>query len=267
MIAEVIGSPMAHSGSPDIHRQWIRALGINATFSACQVEPGELSYWLEQRRVGKMWRGCSFTAPLKQLAATQADSLTHEAKRLGAVNLICNDGKKLIGHNTDLEGIRTALAPRDFRTGKIVIAGAGGATAAALAYAIDQNFAEISVIARDPGRVFDRLASRFAAPFRIVHCDHAHLAVRDADLLISATPMGSRHGAPMRTGILAALAGAAPGAVVLDMNYDPVRTELLIAAERAGLIPVSGMDILIGQARRAFELLFGRSPPDQPNRL
>ena len=266
MIAEVIGSPIAHSRSPEIHRQWIRALGINAKFNASQVEPGELPYWLEQRRVGMMWRGCSVTAPLKQLAAAQVDSLSHEAKRLGAVNLICRDGKKLIGHNTDLEGIRSALAPHIFRTGEVVIAGAGGATAAALAYAIDQNFAEINVIARDPGRVFDKLASRFAAPFRIVHCDQAHLTMRDADLLINTTPMGSRHGAPMRTGILAALPGAASGAVVLDMNYDPVRTRLLIAAERAGLTAVSGRDMLVGQARRAFEL-FGQPAPGQPNRL
>jgi shikimate dehydrogenase len=142
-----------------------------------------------------------------------------------------------------------------------VIAGAGGATAAALAYAVDQGFEDINIIARDPGRVFDKLGSRFAAKFRIVPCERAHLAMKGADVLINATPMGSSHGAPMRRDILEGIASATPGAAVLDMNYAPVETELLRAAARAGLVPVSGLDMLIGQARRAFELLFGCAPP------
>jgi shikimate dehydrogenase len=261
MIAEVIGSPIAHSRSPEIHRQWIRALGLHATFGACEVQASELPHWLEQRRIGKMWRGCSVTAPLKQVAAGLVDSLSREAKRLRAVNLICNEGRQLKGYNTDLEGIRVALAPHIRRSGKIVIAGAGGATAAALAYAVDQGFADINIVARDPGRVFDKLGSRFAAKFRIVPCERAHLAVRGADVLINATPMGSNHGAPMRRDILDALGSAAPGAAVLDMNYAPVETDWLKCAASAGLVPGSGLELLIGQARRAFELLFGCAPP------
>src|SRR5262245_58633660 len=84
MIAEVIGSPIAHSRSPLIHQQWISALGLNATFGASEVQPAELEHWLAQRRAGRMWRGCSVTAPLKQAAVNCVDSLSREAKRLGA---------------------------------------------------------------------------------------------------------------------------------------------------------------------------------------
>lgn len=261
MIAEVIGSPIAHSKSPLIHRQWIEALGLSATFEARQVEATELGHWLAQRRLGKIWRGCSVTAPLKQAAIAHVDCLSHEAKRLGALNLICNEGGKLKGYNTDMIGLRAALRPHVTRNGRIVIAGAGGATNAALCYAIDEGFSDIRVVARDPGRVFDKLASRFSAPFRIVPCERAEDAMQGADLLINATPMGSSHGAPIRTSILEALAAAAPGAVVLDMVYEPVETPLLKAAAHYGLTPVSGLDMLIGQARRAFELLFGCPPP------
>jgi shikimate dehydrogenase len=261
MIAEVIGSPIAHSRSPEIHGQWIRELGLNANFGAAEVDAAELPHWLEQRRIGKMWRGCSVTAPLKQVAAGLVDSLSREAKRLRAVNLIINEGGGLKGYNTDLEGIRFALAPHVRRTGKIVIAGAGGATAAALAYAVDQGFGDINVVARDPARVFNKLGSRFADRFHIVPCGEAHLAVQGADVLINATPMGSSYGAPMRPDILDALVLAAPGAAVFDMNYAPVQTQLLKAAARAGLVPVSGLDMLVGQARRAFKRLFGQEAP------
>jgi shikimate dehydrogenase len=87
------------------------------------------------------------------------------------------------------------------------------------------------------------------------------MAMKDADLLINATPMGSSYGAPMRPEILEALAQTARGAVVFDMNYDPLETELMQAARLSGLTPVSGIDMLVGQAHRAFELLFGRPPP------
>lgn len=261
MIAEIIGSPIAHFRSPDIHLRWIRALGLNATFEACEVEPTGLAHWLEQRRLGTMWRGCSVAAPLKQAAAGLVDRLSREAKRLGAVNLICNEGGWLKGYNTDLEGIRVALGPHVQGTGKIVIAGAGGATLAALAYAIDQGFKEVNIVARHPGRMFDKLGSRFSFPFRIVPCERAHLAIKGADVLINATPMGSSYGAPMRPEVLHALGGAAPGAIVMDMNYDPIQTPLLRSAADCGLIPVSGLDMLVGQARSAFELLFGIQPP------
>ena len=211
MRAEVIGSPIAHSRSPEIHGRWIRTLGLNATFQTCRVEPTELPDWLEQRRSGNMWRGCSVTAPLKQVAAGLVDSLSREAKRLGAVNLICNEKGQLKGYNTDIEGIRIALGGHVQRTGKIVIVGAGGATLAALAYAIDQGFTDVNIVARNPGQAFDKLASRFSSPFRIVPFERAHTAINGADVLINATPMGSSHGAPMRPEILNALADAATG--------------------------------------------------------
>lgn len=261
--AEVIGDPIAHSKSPAIHNFWLRCLGIDAAYKATLVS--DLTAYFGARRGDPDWRGCNVTAPHKQAVIPFLD----EASAIGAVNCIVRDGARLLGMNTDVDGVREALAAvppsgppaeagaqsnaenwtpafageRAFD--KVVLIGAGGAAKAARAALADAR--EIVTITRR-------------------NIENTGL-LSGATLIVNATPLGMDHGGPMPEALLAALPSAAPGATVLDMVYQPLDTPLLQAARAAGLRPVDGLTMLIGQARQAFRLFFGAEPPAEHDEL
>jgi shikimate dehydrogenase len=229
--AEVIGDPIAHSKSPAIHNFWLESLGIEAAYLATLVT--DLKGYFRARRGDPDWRGCNVTAPHKQAVISFLD----HASPIGAVNCVVRDGDRLIGLNTDVDGVNEALAGADL--GKVVLIGAGGAAKAAraaLAHARDivsitrQNIENVELVA-------------------------------GATLIVNATPFGMAHAAPMPEALLAALPSATPGATVFDMVYQPLDTAFLQAARAAGLRSVDGLHMLIGQARQAFRLFFGAEPP------
>ena len=231
MYAGVIGNPIAHSKSPAIHRFWLKKLGLDGDYKATLVT--ELDAYFESRRGDPDWRGCNVTAPHKEAVIPLLD----EASPIGAVNCIVREGGRLLGLNTDVEGIVEAVAGA--ARAKVVLIGAGGAAKAARAALADAG--EIVSITRQ-------------------NIEKTEL-ISGATLIINATPLGMAHAGPMPAKLLAALSSAAPGATVLDMVYEPLETPLLQAARAAGLRTVDGLAMLIGQARRAFRLFFGAEPP------
>jgi len=231
MYAEVIGNPIAHSKSPAIHRFWLKKLGLDGDYQATLVT--DLDAYFEARRGDPDWRGCNVTAPHKEAVIPLLD----EAGTIGAVNCIVREGDRLLGLNTDVEGIVEALAGAD-RT-RVVLIGAGGAAKAARTALPDAG--EIVNLTRQ-------------------NIDKTEL-ISGATLIINATPLGMAHAGRMPAKLLATLPSAAPGATVLDMVYEPLDTPLLRAARAAGLRGVDGLAMLIGQARRAFQLFFGAEPP------
>ena len=256
--AEVIGDPIAHSLSPVIHGRWIAELGLDARYERTRVTADELTDFLAGRRADPDWRGCNVTAPHKVAVAKLVDRLTPAAERIGAVNCIYREGDALVGDNTDLAGVAAALASADIAGRKAVILGAGGAAAPAIDHLLDRGAAEIMLLVRDAAKAGPR---RQRAPDRIRAAPFGGEEITDASVVVNATPLGLEGGSPMPEAILTALAFTASGATVLDMVYRPERTRLLAAAEAAGLHAVGGMDMLIGQARPAFELFFGRPAP------
>jgi shikimate dehydrogenase len=256
--AEVIGDPIAHSKSPAIHNFWLKHLRIEAGYRATLVT--DLSDYFSGRRGDPDWRGCNITAPHKQAAIPLLD----EASPIGAVNCVVRDGDRLIGLNTDVDGVREALAgspppgspakagaqlpDSDWTPAfageqvcldRVVLIGSGGAARAARAALTDAK----ETIGITRGNIHDvRL-------------------IAGATLIINATPLGMDHAGPMPEALLAALPSAAPGATAFDMVYQPLDTPFLQAARAAGLRTVDGLAMLIGQARQAFRLFFGAEPP------
>jgi shikimate dehydrogenase len=229
--AEVIGDPIAHSKSPAIHGFWLESLGIEAVYRATLVT--DLSEFFCARRRDPDWRGCNVTAPHKQAVIPFLD----EASPIGAVNCIVPDGDRLIGLNTDVDGVNEALAGADLA--KVVLIGSGGAARAVL-------------VALGPAANIVSITRR--------NMDDVGL-IEGATLIVNATPLGMAHTGPMPEALLAALSSAAPGATAFDMVYQPLDTPFLRAAGAAGLRNVDGLTMLIGQARQAFRLFFGAEPP------
>jgi len=230
--AEVIGDPIAHSKSPTIHNFWLESLGIDAEYRATRVT--DLCSFFGSRRGDPDWRGCNVTAPHKQAVMPFLD----ESSPIGAVNCIVRDGDRLIGLNTDVDGVAEALAGADL--GRVVMIGDGGAARAVLVALAN---AEVTSITR---RNMDEVG-----------------LLAGATLIINATPLGMGHAGPMPDALLDALPSAAPGATVFDMIYHPLDTLFLQAARAVGLRTVDGLTMLTGQARQAFRLFFGAEPPSE----
>ncbi len=257
--AEVIGCPIAHSRSPAIHGFWLAACGIVARYEACHVMPAELVSYLGVRRHDEAWRGCNVTLPHKQTAALVVDALDRRAAAIGATNTIVRveDGS-LVGGNTDVDGIAEALAGAEAH-GPAVVIGAGGAARAAFVH-LAATGRETRVLARDPVKA-RRAAAECGLAANVLPLVADSGAFADAAVVINATQLGMDGQPPMPDFVLAELAGMSADGLVFDMVYAPLRTALLVAAEREGRKSVDGLTMLIGQAATAFARFFGRPPP------
>jgi shikimate dehydrogenase len=261
LVAGVVGSPVKHSLSPLIHNAWIEAAGLDAAYVAFAIQEGRFKGFCDSLRGGAI-RGLNVTAPYKGEALAVADAATERARAAGSANLLTfeTDGR-ILADSTDGEGLLRGFADQaegfEPAAGPIVVLGAGGAARAAAAALVEAGCPRVLIVNRSLGRaaqVAGALGPKVAALDKIV----ADADVSGAIALINATPAGLA-GGPAPAFDLGQLGS---GAIVMDMVYRPLRTELLAAAAARGLGTVDGLGMLIGQAIPSFRLLFGQDPPD-----
>ena len=249
----VVGNPIVHSRSPIMHNAGFAALGLNATY--VPLEARDAADFVRFARETGL-RGASITTPFKVSLLPYVDEIEPLAQRVGAINtLIVRDGR-WIGANTDVEGF---LAPL---TGKIrldatraAVLGSGGA-ARAVAVALADRGAKVTVCARRPD------AARSIAALVNGETGDFPPPPRSWDLLVNATTVGSaaNPGNP--------LDDVRPdGKLVYDLVYTPAETKLLKSARAAGCQTIGGIEMLVAQAERQFELWVGQRPPEALFRL
>ncbi len=258
--AEVIGDPIAQSKSPIIHKYWLERLGIEADYRATRVAAKDLGAFFSARRGIADWRGCNVTIPHKQKVMPLIDVLSPGALAVGAVNCVARDGDRLVGHNSDVDGVAAALDEAELKGAKVMMIGAGGGALAAIHYLRLRNAAQIAMLVRDP-RKAARRHDRAGSEIEIYSLDQCERAIAGAAVLINASPMGMEGAAPMPPGLLACIAEHAAGTIAFDMVYKPLETAFLDAARANGGDAVDGLTMLVGQAASAFELFFGEPPP------
>ena len=259
--AEVIGDPIAHSKSPLIHNFWLEKLGIDAEYRACHVRADDLADYFARRREDANWRGCNVTIPHKQAVMPFLDEMDDRARSVGAVNTIWKDvDGRLLGTNTDVDGVAAALVPLRSASAKAVVIGGGGAARAAFATLASMHLAKTTVIARSGQKAAQAVADcghkAEAVPFA-AGAD----AIAGASLLINATQLGMTGQEAMPAALLNAIPEMQPDGLVFDMVYAPLETELLAIARGWGLATSDGLVMLVGQAATAFERFFGHAPP------
>ncbi len=243
----VVGNPIAHSLSPVMHNAGFAALGLNATYVPLEAADAD-DFTTFARAVGM--RGASITAPFKVAIFDRLDETDPLARRVGAVNtLVVRDGR-WIGSNSDVEGFLAPLAGRMALKGtRAAVLGAGGA-ARAVAVALVTQGARVAVCARRPG------AAAEVARFAEAAVGTWPPAPGSWDVLVNATSAGSRgpDDDPM--------AGVAlDGEIVFDLVYAPAETPLIRHARAAGCLTIGGLEMLVAQAERQFELWTGQRPP------
>jgi shikimate dehydrogenase len=261
--AEVIGDPIAHSKSPAIHNFWLGKLGIDAQYRACHIGPEELADYFTRRRGDAQWRGCNVTIPHKEQVADYLDAVDARATMVGAVNTVyrAEDGC-LIGANTDIDGVAEAIGDLDLTGQDVCVIGAGGAARAAFTLLAERRCAVMLVLARNPDKAV-RVSAQCGSPGTGVTFAAGSTALCEAALLINATQLGMTGQESMPGFILDELTDLAEGALVFDMVYAPLETELLAAARRLGFRTADGLTMLIGQAAVAFEKFYGQPAPRQ----
>jgi shikimate dehydrogenase len=265
--AEVIGDPIYQSKSPLIHGFWLQKLGIDGAYRATRVRAEDLPAYLADRRTDPLWRGCNVTIPHKQAALTLVDAPLSTATKVGAVNCIYRGrssllGASLGGENSDVEGVREALDLANREPGIICLIGAGGAARAAL-HALDiAGIDELRLLARRPEQA-EALLAEMGLTGSVYRLGHADRAMAGTTTIINASPMGMTGKQRMDPAILDALALTDPDALVFDMVYAPLETELLARARGVGRQTADGLTMLIGQADLAFGIFFNAAAPRQ----
>jgi shikimate dehydrogenase len=208
------------------------------------------------REVALEFRGLSVTNPHKQSIIEHLDELDPVAEAIGAVNTVKIDGDRLIGFNTDAPGFIAPLERRfgDLNGSRAIVVGAGGA-ARACVYALKRAGAEVTLLARDESK-----ASAFENEFGIV-VDHLKTDLRKltADILVNATPLGTR--GEQQDATIATADELRNVKLVYDLVYNPTETRLIREARSAGVPTLGGLDMLVAQGVKQFEIWTGLDAP------
>lgn len=251
--AEVIGDPIAHSKSPLIHNFWLETLGIDGAYRAAHVTPDGLAAYFEKRRTDPAWRGCNVTIPHKESALDHVEDRGDLRTSIGAINTVLGEEGALIGTNTDAAGFYAPISGLDLQGADVAVIGAGGAARAVLFALKRAGVASTALLNRTPIKGAGLLAA-FGLKGDALPLD---APLPPVELLVNASPLGMAGQPPLALD----LDPLPDDAVVYDLVYAPLETELLAAARQRELATVDGLEMLIGQAAIAFELFFGQAPP------
>lgn len=262
-LAGVIGWPVAHSRSPALHGFWLREYGINGAYVPMPVRPEALPAAVDGL-AALGFAGCNVTLPHKVSAMALMDEIDPLARRIGAINtIVVRADSTLLGVNNDAEGYAASLAEAQpsWRAdrGPAVVLGAGGGARAVIVSLVDGGVPEIRVLNRTFARA-QALAREFGPPLRAMAWEHRTAALEGAALLVNTTTQGMVGEPPLEI----SLERLPRDAVVSDIVYVPLETELLRAARARGNPTVDGLGMLLHQAVPAFAAWFGVRPKVTP---
>ena len=252
-MAAVIGSPIRHSLSPAIVNAAFAQAGLDWSYVAFDVAPGDARRALDGMRSFGLG-GMSVTMPHKDAVAQLVDQCTPEAATLRAVNCVVPTADGLVGENTDGPGFLDALTAEvgfDAAGRRTVVLGAGGAARAIVLALARAGAAEVVVVNRTADKA-QAAASLAEACGRV----GSAAAIPEADLVVNATSVGMGDGAmPFDPDLLR------PDQVLADIVYHPSPTPLLAAARDRHVTAVDGLGMLVHQAAHAFQLWTGQDAP------
>lgn len=251
--AAIVGSPVAHSKSPQMHNAAYQELAIDWQYLRHEVSPGQLANFIQVNR--NSFQGLSVTMPLKEEALAVADSVTPLAALLQSANTLTFSASEIKAGNTDVIGIRDAIwqnTKKKFKTATII--GTGATARSALAAVKALNIPQVLLVGRDQEKIqnLSNLASKLAVQVT-THTWNEMVKTMDAELVISTVPKG----------VMDEYAMLIPfnPKVLLDVNYhpwpSPIAREWLLRSGRV----VSGLEMLLYQGVKQFEIFTKRKPP------
>ncbi|MET8425832.1 shikimate dehydrogenase [Nocardia sp. NPDC004860] len=253
--AAVLGSPISHSRSPQLHLAAYRALGLDWSYERIECTAEQLPGLVDG--LGPEWVGLSVTMPGKVAALGYADERTERAVLVGSANTLVRTDSGWRADCTDVDGVRGALEGAGVQEiSRAVVLGAGGTARPALLALSDLGAHTVTIVARDRGRAAGtlELAEQLGMSAEVLDFDPEGLlfVCSDVDAVVSTVPA-------VAAAAVADSVAAAP--VVLDAIYDPWPTPLAEAVARVGNTVVSGLEMLLNQAYGQVEQFTGKSAP------
>lgn len=258
-LAGVIGTPIAHSKSPVLHRHWLNINGIAGYYIPMDVSRDDLADVI--RSLPQMgFVGVNITIPHKEAVLELADLVTDRAALIGAANtLIFRKDGIIHADNTDgygfIENLRHGAPGWNPKAGPAVVLGAGGAARAVIASLIEVGVTEIRLSNRTRNRA-DVLQKEFGTKITVYDWVKAGNMMDGALTVVNTTSLGMVGKQEFRV----PLDGLSSSAVVTDLVYAPLDTQFLIKAREMGCTTVDGLGMLLYQAVPAFERWFGKRP-------
>ena len=263
----VIGDPVAHSFSPDMHNAAIAALDVDYCYVAFHVLPDHIAEAIHGMR-GLNIRGLNVTIPHKLAVMEHLDRISEEASAVGAVNTISHEDGALVGYNTDVYGILTALreiAGLKTLPAQCVVLGAGGA-ARAVTYALGMQDAvqRVTLLNRTVARAealagdMEKITGKTIAVGPL-DAETQRRSFADAGAVVNTTSLGMYP--KVNASPLVDVRAVHPGLVLCDTVFNPLETQLMRAFKSVGAPAFGGLDMLVFQGARSFAIWTGVEPP------
>lgn len=257
MKAAVIGHPIAHSKSPVIHQYWLNKYQVGGSYDAIDIHPDNLEAEI-QKLIAEGYTGFNVTVPHKQNIMKLCHKIDKTALTIGAVNTVVIKEGKLLGYNTDAFGFIENIKQNSnfsFQGKTVCVLGAGGAARAVVYGLIQESVSKIFITNRtfEKAQELTKIAPEIT---ECVHWEERSDILDNIDLLVNTTSLGMTGKKPLELELMP----LAPHAIVHDIVYAPLMTDLLFNAQKLGNPIVTGIGMLLHQARPAFHAWTGTMP-------
>jgi shikimate dehydrogenase len=260
----LIGCPVKHSLSPVMHNAAFKALGINAHYELFEVEPRDLSSFLNSLKDTDIY-GLNVTIPHKEkiLDFVRFDQKSNYARQIKAMNTLVRKDEAWLGSNTDVPGflrhLKENIDPVKKRVAILGAGGAGRAVAYAIASAKAKQIAIFDIDKEKANGVVELIKSLFKNPDIKSVDSIEELDVVNRDILINTTPIGMKESDPclVREDMLS------KNIFVYDVIYNPARTKLLEMAQKVGARTSNGLGMLLYQGMLSFEMWINKPAPQE----
>ena len=248
----VIGDPINHSLSPNIHSAAFRELNLDCSYIAYRIPRGELLEGLESLKKIKI-DGFNVTIPHKIEMMKYLDKTDESCSLIGAVNTVTNNEGILKGYNTDMDGFLDPFKKKKIRIQdtKILLIGAGGAARAIVAGFAKEKAQHITIANRtlEKANNLKQFANKIGLNSDSITIENLGDNLREFDIIVNATSIGLKNEpSPI------SFESIGPETIVYDIVYMPMNTDFLKKGKQNGATIIYGYEMLLGQAARAFEI-------------
>tara|TARA_X000001036_G_scaffold317005_1_gene295432 strand:+ start:231 stop:1025 length:795 start_codon:yes stop_codon:yes gene_type:complete len=247
----VIGNPIEHSLSPQLHNFWIKNNDLNAVYEKRELSSDEIGNLILEIKK-KNIHGVNVTVPFKKIIIPYLDRLTLESEITQSVNTVYLENDKIVGHNTDIEGFERSIKDIKLETinKKVLILGAGGVVPSIIFSLEKMKVSEIIISNRTKSKA-ESLKDLFRN-LKIVNWGE----VPNFDIIINATSIGLKKEDKIDLDV----SKIGQNKFFYDVIYKPKETDFLKNGKKLGNITENGKMMFIYQARAAFKLWHGIQP-------
>ena len=248
----VIGDPIDHSLSPNIHNAAFRHLELDHTYIAYKIPAGELAAGIDALKTIKI-AGFNVTIPHKIEMMELLDETDTTCKVIGAVNTVLNDNGKLKGYNTDMIGFLNPIKKKNLviKDSQVLLLGAGGAARAIVTAMVKEKASKITIAnrTRENANKLADFAKKIGGNVDTVSIHDANELIADYKFIINSTSIGMRNEpSPIST------ENISKDSIVYDIVYQPINTDLIKKSKENGATIIYGYEMLLSQAACSFEI-------------